>query len=997
MKPAKYAAVVLLIFQFYFCFVECPQVHAEYRFDNWTTDDGLPQNGVRRIAQTPDGYLWFTTFDGLVRFDGVNFTTFNKSNTKGIINNRFTNIFADKDGNLYATTAEDGVLTVYRDGTFTTYNSEQVPGNYIKYIETDANGELRFLSEDEDRTSKTWYYLRDGKFVFSEKVLPKDEQKLVLKGKSGAMWTVTATETIERRDGKTTIYALKLGDFTRTSLYEDREGSLWIGETCVHRLHDGAIKTFAEKDGLPKNSIYHQFWEADNSVWFATGGYSTHGFGLIQYQNGQLIFRRNNKEEFTDASIGSTFQDREGTIWLATDKGLSRFRREVIRTLSVKDGLVNSEVYPILRDSRENVWVGTSEGLNLYRNGKFELIKFKALINAPQDYQRSGRLLVQSLFEDANGKIWMGVVGSIFIVENDSARMLEGTLGYQVFSIKSDRAGNVWAATNIGLLKFKDYKLEAKYTVKDGLPNEFMTSVFEDSKGRLWFGGMGGLTEYKDGKFINHTANTGLTGNYVRTIYEDGEGTLWIGTYDEGMSRLKDGAFFNYKAENGLSNNGVFAIQEDSRQNFWISSNRGIYRVKRQELNDFADKKIEKINSISYGKEDGMLSNECNGGRQPSSITDKDGNFWFATQNGVAIVNPQFENYNSLPPSVFIESVTVEREPVNIRSGLQIESGQKNIEIHFTGISLIRSNQTKFKYKLEGHDADWVDAGTRRTAHYSYLPPGTYKFLVKAANSDGVWNETGVSLSLEKQPFIYQMKWFYLVCIATGALLLFIVWKISVHQLETRERKLARLVSEKTRELQKVNDELRFIANSDGLTAISNRRLFEEFLAAEWSRAIRFKTEISVILLDIDHFKLFNDSYGHQAGDECLKKIAKALKAAIHRPTDLAARFGGEEFAVVLGGTDAEGAYNIAEQIAENIKQLNIQHRGSNTSDFVTASIGIATTFAVVGMDENDLIKAADEALYQAKASGRNRIISTRHTIKFSEASIFEPEMLGIN
>ena len=168
----------------------CRPAYAQYRFDTWTTDNGLPQNGVRAIAQTPDGYLWFTTFDGLVRFDGVQFTTFGTGNTKGIINNRFTGLYGDKDGTLYATTTEDGVLTVYRDGVFSSYTSAQVPGHYIQRMEPDARGELRFLVEDDDRTTKTWYYLRDGEFVFPEKIDP-DAEVVTLTGPDGASWTVT--------------------------------------------------------------------------------------------------------------------------------------------------------------------------------------------------------------------------------------------------------------------------------------------------------------------------------------------------------------------------------------------------------------------------------------------------------------------------------------------------------------------------------------------------------------------------------------------------------------------------------------------------------------------------------------------------------------------------------------------------------------------------------------------------------------------------------------
>ena len=211
------------------------------------------------------------------------------------------------------------------------------------------------------------------------------------------------------------------------------------------------------------------------------------------------------------------------------------------------------------------------------------------------------------------------------------------------------------------------------------------------------------------------------------------------------------------------------------------------------------------------------------------------------------------------------------------------------------------------------------------------------------------------------------------------ALVLMIVWKVSVKQLEQREKKLTRLVAERTRELAAANENLQALANSDGLTKIGNRRRFESFLTDEWHRAVRFKTEISLIMIDIDHFKLFNDAYGHQAGDDCLQKVAEALADTIKRPTDLVARFGGEEFALVLGGTSSAGARLIAEQAVENVRRMKIFHKGSETSPFLTVSLGIATAFPDMEMSEIDLIRNADRALYRAKGNGRDRIYFHDH------------------
>lgn len=953
--------------------------HGQYRFDTWTTDNGLPQNGVRQITQTPEGYLWFTTFDGLVRFDGVRFTTFNKSNTKGIINNRFTGIFGDTDGTLYATTMEDGILTTYRNGIFSSLTSDQVPGHYIGKIERDETGTLRFLAEDDDRTSRSWYRLNDGRFEFIEKQ-GKREEGFVVKGKTGTVWTIRPSSVTEFRDGKTTEIRLDLTKIPfRANAFEADDGNLWLGEHRVHGIRDGQVRTFSEKDGLPRTSLYHSFWqEPDGSIWLSSGGASSGSVGLVQII-GDKITLWGRDHGLLNSSIQDIFNDREGNTWLATDRGLSRRRKQVIRGFSTKDGIDHTEIYPLYRDSKDNIWLGSSKGLSIYRNGKFEPLNLKSRPKASgEDTWRPGRMSVQSLWEDANGKMWVGLSGGIFLVQDGVAEPL--FKGSHVFAIKNDRAGNVWAATNKGLLRFNDYKLTAEYSVKDGLPNEFMTTIFEDSKGGLWFGGFGGLSKFEDGKFLNYTKAEGLVGNYVRTIYEDAEGTFWIGTYDEGMSRFKDGQFVNYREENGLYDSGVFAIEEDKTGYFWISSNNGIYRVRRQELNDFADGKVAKINSVGYGKEDGMLSNECNGGRQPASLRDKDGKFWFPTQDGVAIVDPDAEQPNPLPPSVVIEEVLIERQPVDFRGELNVDPGMKDVEIRYTGISMIKSSQIKFKYKLEGHDEDWIDAGNRRTAFYSYLPPGKYRFVVQAANSDGVWNEKGAELGFELWPFFHQTKLFMLLAILAAAIVLLLIWKVSVHQLEARERRLAKLVAERTAELAGANKILQDLANSDGLTKIGNRRRFESFLADEWHRAVRFKTPISLVMIDIDHFKSFNDTYGHQAGDECLQKVAEAFADTIKRPTDLVARFGGEEFAVVLGGTDADGALTIAKQAVENVNSLMIPHSHSTTSDFVTVSVGIATMPATLETSEADLIKTADRALYQAKENGRDQIHVSDHS-----------------
>ncbi len=253
---------------------------------------------------------------------------------------------------------------------------------------------------------------------------------------------------------------------------------------------------------------------------------------------------------------------------------------------------------------------------------------------------------------------------------------------------------------------------------------------------------------------------------------------LWIGSYDGGLTRYKDNKFTRYTSKDGLFNDGVFQILEDERGNFWMSSNRGIYLVAKQQLNDFADGRVSRIESIAYSKADGLLETECNGGQHPAGIKAADGKLWFPTQLGVAVINPNDIKTNSSAPPVVIESIKIDNEQSaigNLDAAIEIAPGKNNLEITYTGLSFVKPEFVKFRYRLAGQDADWVEAGPRRTAYYSYLPPGDYNFQVIAANSDGVWNTEGATMTFVVLPPFYRTWWFSVLSlvIIVGAAYLF--------------------------------------------------------------------------------------------------------------------------------------------------------------------------------------------------------------------------------
>jgi signal transduction histidine kinase len=396
--------------------------------------------------------------------------------------------------------------------------------------------------------------------------------------------------------------------------------------------------------------------------------------------------------------------------------------------------------------------------------------------------------------------LWVGSIGGVEYYEDGKFTDFTERLGLRIgdvdfWSIQQDRHGALWFGTNKGLIQYQD-GAATSYTTENGLPNNDVKAIHEARDGSLWIATYGGLAFFRGGNgeqtgertnvstspYVSSprsifTEADGLASNRVRAIFEDEQGTLWIGTADGGLSRFRKGKFVNYTTRNGLYSDGVFQILEDARGWFWMSSNQGIYRVRKQELEDFAAGKTKSITSTAFGKSDGMLNTECNGGRQPAGIKTRDGKLWFPTQDGVAIIDPEAVPFNPQPPPVVIESASVEGASVPLGGGVKLAPQQDNLEIRYTGLSFIKPEQIRFRYRLEGLDENWTEAGTRRAAYYPYLPPGRYTFRVIAANSDNVWNEQGAAIEIVVLPPFYRTSWFTVLVICALAVIAFVFYQ----------------------------------------------------------------------------------------------------------------------------------------------------------------------------------------------------------------------------
>src|SRR5205085_3356507 len=350
------------------------------------------------------------------------------------------------------------------------------------------------------------------------------------------------------------------------------------------------------------------------------------------------------------------------------NQGLNRLTRNAITVLSEREGLSDNYVYPVLEDHAGVVWVGTwRKGLFRYAGGVFS------------DYGKEIGVpfwLVTALHEDGEGRLWVATGSSVGWIKDRKYTRLSGVGGSVVQVIAEDRSGRVWLGTKGGLFLYAGGEVR-RFTTKDGLAGDEVTDLLEDREGNLWVATWGGVSRMDGHAFTSFKESDGLSSDHVRTLFEDADGALWVGTYDGGLTRLKGGRFTRYTTADGLYSNGVFKILEDDAGNFWMSSNRGIFRVSRRQLDDFAEGRLRSVTSSPYGREDGLANTECNGGKQPAGVRTRDGRLWFPTQGGVAVIDPAVVTQNPLPPPVVVEETLLDREAASFADGLRVEPGKE--------------------------------------------------------------------------------------------------------------------------------------------------------------------------------------------------------------------------------------------------------------------------------------------------------------------------------
>ena len=917
---------------------------------NW--QDALPQSTVLSILQTHDGYLWIATYSGLARFDGVEFQVFDPSNSALAVG-AISALAEDRAGNVWVGTVGGGLYRV-SGGTFT--RAAPGLGEIIYAITTDdagrvwvgANRGFGYIDGEKVRQ----FTSADGVPTNHVRAIEADKRVVWLGTEGGGLlrYADDRFQQFTVRDGLSSnlVYALA----------KDPDGPLWIG------TYRGGLDVW--RDGhfgpaqLDHRAVYALKVDRDGALWIAE-----EGSGLCR-----LVADRLSCDPLGDAKapdlIRSLLLDREGSLWIGgTNTGLHHLANSKVETTAADSS--NNHVRSVVEDSHGMVWVGLDgDGLRSVRDGT--LAPFAGTL--PNQFLRS-------VYADRAGDLWVGTLAGLARIHNNTVSTFaarDGIGGEFVYAIHEDRAGTLWVGTSNGLAKKSGQRFDVVFSGAD------VRSLFDDRDGRLWIGKRDGLSCRERDRITDCGIGNALRGTAVFGFHQDPQGTMWIAT-GSGIARLRSGKLTRYRAHDGLPDDAAFAILDDAAGNLWVSSNKGIYRVAPSAFDALDAGTATSIALTAFGKADGMAAVQCNGATQPSAWKAKDGRLWFATVKGVVSVDANRLRPNPVPPPVVVAHVTVDEKPADIATFHNVSAGAKRIEIGYAAMSFVAPERVRFRYRLDGFDRDWVDAGARRAAYYTNLPPGGYEFHVTASNEDGVWNPDGATIAFQIAPFWYETQLFRVALALAVVFVLFAAYRVRIWRVRARERVLARLVDRRTDELRLANIELERLSVVDPLTGVPNRRAFDRAVDSVWLDHRRRNVQLAVLMCDVDQFKRYNDRYGHPAGDTALTQVARAIRVAAVRANDVVARIGGEEFAVLLPNTTTEGAAIVAASILDAVRALDIRHEGSDTAAMITLSIGAAAMMPTLASSPAELIRAADDALYRAKADGRNRVATAAATV----------------
>jgi signal transduction histidine kinase/ligand-binding sensor domain-containing protein len=797
---------------------------SQYAHTAWKVRDGFVKGAIFSIAQTPDGYLWLGTEFGLFRFDGVRAVPWQPPADEQLPDIFIEHLLVGRDGTLWIGTRRG--LASWKEGKLTNY--PELAGLSIQALLEDHEGTVWIgvsgLSAGKLCASKgpTIQCYGAGQLGQSVSALYEDHKD--------NLWVSAATGLWRWAPGPPEQYAFPRGVVHAASLIEDDNGALLMSTTYkgLKQLVGGKIKNYT----LPGISGPFNpgviLRSRDGALWI--GSFQ----GLLHLHQGRVDGFKASDGLSTDF-VSPIFEDREGNLWVGTQDGLDRFREVAVPTISRNQGLSNSAAWSVQASADGSIWIGTADGLNRWENGRVTLYRSrKPLVQSRQGNERdlsvSGTVKeiansgltgdIQSLGQDARGRLWASTIDGVFYFEGGRFVRIPGVPGGFTFSIAGDGNGDVWISNSErGLFHWTEGSAVQRIPWSWFGEKRAMALVPDRLQGGgLWLGFSegGGIAHLKDGQVrASYKAADGLGNDHVTGLRVGSGGAVWAST-EGGLSRIEDGHIATLTSKNSLPCDAVHWSVEDDDHAVWLYMPCGLVRIARSELDAWVSDPKRTIQTTVLDISDGARSPAIAGGYPPTVTKSPDGRIWFLPRDGVSVIDPRHLPFNKLPPPVHIEQITADHKTYwqnwsgDASSSLpKLPPLVRDLAIDYTALSLVVPEKVRFRYKLEGLDREWQDAGTRRQAFYTNLSPRKYRFRVMACNNSGVWNEKGAFLDFSVAPAYYQTTWFRLSCVAAFLALLWALYELRLRQLAREfNAGLEARVNERTRIARELHDSL---------------------------------------------------------------------------------------------------------------------------------------------------------------------------------------------